>query len=331
MIVDTQVAIGIRDHLTQIARNKIDTTVPRLWWRDVAFEDFTTSSKEIYRFALQSAKLEPAGIHGRQTKFDDRTYLNTAVQNEYQKLGFEITEADINDEDSSKLSDAADFVADVTYDGLYVPQRLIANALIKNTKTYDGKAMFAVDHFTNGKNAKNGQFSNLIGNKPIDESVTEEVARKNFLSVISTVLSNYRDPSGKPRELSVKTILVPGTLFPRACTVTGASFGPSGTGTLDLKPLAMNLGLGKPVMAPELNAINGGSDTTWYVVCEFNSLNAPFVFSNREPFSLRTNSGDTDTELARISSIEYIYSGRVGLLNLHPFLIIKVLAGAIPT
>lgn len=339
MFVSPAITSTVRDRLINIGIDTRNQAQQRLWWREVAAEEFTQSETEIFAFAIQSAKLEDEGVSGASVSFDSREYLKHAVTNRYLRKAFALTDGELTDLDSNKIQAAADWVRDITNDGIYSPQRLLVNAIIRNQPTYDALSIFNAAHLVNGRNTVNGTYSNIITGVDISDAVLLDAAVKNYAKAISTITGTLKDPSGKPRNLTIRSVLAPSLLFPRLVQVLQGQFAPGGAtggggGTQDISPIAQNLGLGKPVLAPELGAAFGateggglpavaGSDTTYYIVCEFAGPHAPFVLSNREPFRMFENSMGNDAEMARLNQWEWLYSGRIAMMNLHPYLIFK--------
>ncbi len=330
MFVSPQIVSTVRDRILNIATDVLNQNRADMWWRDVAQEEFGQNETEIYTFAIQAAKLTNAGVKGQSVAFDSRQYLQNSVTHHYFREGFALTDGELTDLDSNRIQAAADWVRDITYDGIYNPQRLVANAIIAaSTTAYDTKTYFATDHFTNGKDSVAGTFGNLwVGTGyDISQGVSLDVAIKN-LSAARQKIKVLKDPSGKPRNLRIKAILAPAPLYPRLVQVVQAQYAPgasagSGGGTQDIAMLSSALGLGRPMEAVELGVDFGGSDTAYYMVCEYSGPHAPFVLSNREPFRLFENSMGSSAELARINQWEWVYSGRQNLMPMHPYLLHK--------
>jgi hypothetical protein len=338
MFVSPVITSTLRDRLINIGIDTRNSIMPNLWWREVAAEEMTQSETEIFTFAIQAARLEDEGVSGQSVSFDSREYLKHSVQNRYLRKALSLSDGDLSDLDSNGIRASADWVRDITNDGVYAPQRLLVAAMLgtaPNNTTYDNLPMFDLAHPVNGRNTVHGTYSNIIKDAAIGPAptVTLDKAVENYARVISTITGDLKDPSGKPRNLKIKSALFPPKLYPRGVQVLQGEFAPGGSsggggGTQDIKPIAENLGLGKPVMCPELGALFGGSDVDYYIVCEFAGPHAPFVLSNREPFRLFENSMGNDAEMARLNAWEWVYSGRLAMMNMHPYLIFKCTAAA---
>lgn len=333
MFVSPIITSTVRDRLFNIGIDTRNQAQQRLWWREVVHEEFTQSETEIFTFAIQAAKLEDEGVSGQSITFDSREYLKHSVTNRYLRKGFAMSDGELSDLDSNKIQAAGDWVRDITNDGIYSPQRLLVAAMLGNKKTYDGLPIFDLAHPVNGKNTVNGTYSNII--YEVDISGTLDVAVLNYARAISTITGTLKDTTGKPRNLQIRAALFPSLLYPRGVQILQGQFAPGGSsggggGTQDIQPIAQNLGLGKPVNCPELGSAYGGSDTDYYIVCDFAGPHAPFVLSNREPFRLFENSMGNDAEMARLNQWEWVYSGRCALMNMHPYLIFKCTADEAP-
>lgn len=328
MFVSPVITSTVRDRLINIGIDTRNQMQRRLWWRKVCHEAFTESETEIFTFAIEAAKLEDEGVSGQSVSFDSRAYLKTSVTNRYMRKGFSLTDGELTDLDSNRIQAAADWVRDITNDGTYAPQRLLSAAILGNKPSYDTLPIFDTDHPVNGRNTVNGVYSNIISAVPIGAAITMDLAIANYAKVISTITGTMKDPSGKPRELEVACALFPPALFPRGVQILQGQFAPGGSsggggGTQDIKPIAQNLGLGEPVLCPELGATFGGADDVYYIVCQFAGAHAPFVLSNREPFRLFENSMGNDAEMARLNQWEWVYSGRLAMMQMHPYLIFR--------
>jgi hypothetical protein len=93
------------------------------------------------------------------------------------------------------------------------------------------------------------------------------------------------------------------------------------------------LGMGQPVMCPELGLAMGGSDTTYYVAAKQaeTSLLGALTYIEREPFAVRYYTGDgggtgVDADLDRRQEYEWHCQGRNVSGVGHPYLLFRVLA-----
>jgi hypothetical protein len=126
---------------------------------------------------------------------------------------------------------------------------------------------------------------------------------------------------------------VPPALQARAQQLTNARFiaqaAASGGGSADVEYVVNNWGYGQPVVAPELgSAFTNGSDTSYYVVAEQLASDelGSLLYIEREPFSIVYNTGMTDAQLRRASTLQWTIKGRNVVGYGHPYLLFKVKA-----
>jgi hypothetical protein len=300
------------------------------WWQVCTYQSTSRSLKEIVYFSLESAKLH-RGYKGGFKDFDEIRYLNTAVENEYTQSGLELTEAELSDLDGNGVQSATKWIGEIGQLTAHHPQQMLSDAILSaSSLTYDNLTYFNAAHFTNGVDNKDGTYSNDLGPLPIDLSVTLDVAAVNLTKAIGQI-KQLKTPTGYPRKLRVKALIVPPLMYARAMQLIMGAFLPgaaaSGGGSADNKPLAATWGLGQPYSADELSSsFTGGSDTTYYLATEYVGEEAAFIYSNRQPFAVRYNSGMTDSELERADKLQWTCKGRNGLLPLHPYGLFRVKA-----
>jgi len=336
MFVSPVITSTVRDSIMSIATDTLNQNRAELWWREVAQEEMGRGLEDIYTFALQAAKLQDAGVRGQQVAYDTRQYLKHSVIHRHYNEAFALTNADLTDLDSNRIQAATDWVRDITQDGLYNPQRLLADGINRGaaasdtTMAYDGLQYFSTQHPVNGRDTVAGVYANrYVGTGyDISKTVSLDVAIAN-LSAARQKIKVLKDPSGKPRNLKVKAILAPSPLYPRLVQVIQAQYAPGssiggGGGTQDVSMLSQALGFGRPLEAVELgtdfDSVNG-SDTAYYILAEYSGPHAPFVLSNREPFHLFENSMGNDAWMAILNQWEWVYTGRQALMSMHPYLL----------
>lgn len=328
MLITPSFLFSLESNLRILQQNTYNELIANLWWKDVAKVIPSDKLEERVIFSLESAQIYEGGVQGGFKTFDAKRYITTSMLNTYYQSAFELTEQELEDTDSAGISAASDWMAEVTKLALYWPQKKLAAAILANPNTYDGLSLFNAAHLTNGRDNSQGTFSNLLTGLPIDESVTIDVARKNLNTAVATIRSNYLTPTGYPRNLEVLGLLVPGMLGPRAVQLTGARVIPvaatGGAGGIDNEPILSYLGMGKPIIAPELGSAFGGSDVNYYLLMKLTGEAGPFIWSNRRPFSVNMHDKMTDAELDAADKLQWFGKGRGGFLPLHPFGLVKV-------
>lgn len=329
MIIDPAFLGSLESNMRVLFDQKYSALNAEAWWRVCTYESTSRSLKEIVYFALEAAKLHRGGKGGFKN-FDEIRYLNTAVENEYTQSGLELTEAELSDLDGNGVQSATKWIGEIGELTAHHPQQMLADAILGNPPTYDNLTYFNAAHFTNGVDTLDGVYSNDLPLLPIDLSVSLDVAAVNLTKAIGQI-KQLKTPTGYPRKLRVKGLIVPPMMYARAVQLIAASFLPGaavgGGGTADNKPLAATWGLGQPYSADELSSsFTNGSDTTYYLATEWSGEESAFIYSNRQPFAVRYNSGMTDADLERADKLQWTCKGRNGLLPLHPYNLFRVKA-----
>jgi len=341
MIIDPAFLGSLESNMRVLFDQKYSSLNEEAWWRVCTYESTSRSLKEIVYFSLETAKLH-RGFKGGFKTFDEIRYLNTAVENEYTQSGLELTEAELSDLDGNGVQSATKWIGEIGQLTAHHPQQMLANAILANPLTYDGLSYFNAGHFTNGVDNVDGVYSNDFtgavtatnpGPLPIWNAagtLTLDTAALNLTKAIAAI-KQLKTPTGYPRKLRVKALIVPPSQYGRAVQLVMGAFLPgaavSGGGTADNKPLAASWGIGQPLAADELSSsFTGGSDTSYYLATEFVGEEGAFIYSNRQPFAVRYNSGMTDAELERADKLQWTCKGRNGLLPLHPYGLFRVQA-----
>lgn len=325
-----------------ISSNSYNALQKNLWWNKVAVPRPSESRMERINWLLSTAMIERpnASKGGGQAIFEDMVSLYTEFENENAISGLKLKKEDILDvvngiPGGAAMDFAAKWASDVGKVAAYWPQKCVAEAIRANPVTYDKKAFFATDHPQNPYDVGAGAFANDFtgaasgiypGAVPI-HGADLAVAQDNLAKAVAYVTS-IKQPNGQlPRNLTVRGILVPPALYTRAVQLTsayflsGASVGPS-----DTRALVAALGLGEPILAPELGSnYPGGSDTTYYIVAQEvtgDELGA-FAYVEREEFSVLTHDGVSDAELARSREFQWTIEGRNTVAPGHPYLLFR--------
>jgi hypothetical protein len=157
-----------------------------------------------------------------------------------------------------------------------------------------------------------------------------DTALNNLTAVIASIQSVKQADGVSPRNLIVKGIACGPKLYPRAVQLCNAKFiAQSTAGTGDVEAVVASMGLGQPILVPELAGFE--SDTTYFVIAEQigGGEIGPLVYVDRESFQVTYFGGATgDSELGRLNVIEAQSRGRCAVMPGHPFLIYKCKDGA---
>lgn len=320
------------------------------------------SRKEVIGFLLDSATIEDQG-KGGNVAYEDMSMVNYSVENLDAGKGLRIRKQQFEDLDGNGIAIGTKWVRNISAQAAYWKQKK-AMQLIKNAATsgsvigYDKKDFFVSStvigsaitnaHPFNPNAPALGGFANSFtgvasgaypGAVPIDatNAATVDAAFNNLTKALSYIAGSVLMPSGKdPRFLKATALVHPPALTARAQQLTNARYiaqaaGASGGGSGDVEAVIRNYGFGQPIEAPELSAAMGGSDTTYYLICEEiaagDQLGA-IVHQVREPFAIQFYSGSgsadgIDAILYRAQELEWLTHGRYAVAPGHPYLIFK--------
>jgi phage major head subunit gpT-like protein len=315
----------------------------QLWWKKVAKEMPSGAKKERINWLLDTAMIRRTG-RGGNVEFDDLVALTTEVENLNAAAGLKVKKEQFEDLDGNGIDLASNWSRSMGAYAAYWPQKCVAQAILANPVTYDGKNFFATDHPVNPylgsagatfQNVFTGAASGIYpGALPINSGsgATVEGAIANIAKAIAYVAA-IKMPNGEdPRFLRLAHLFVPPALTARATQITNAQYiaqaATSGGGSGDVAAVIRNFGLGQPVEVPELGSAFGGSDSTYYLGMEdilTNELGA-FCYVNRESFSVLYYGPQNDAQLARIREFQWTTEGRNVILPGHPYLLFRASA-----
>jgi phage major head subunit gpT-like protein len=318
-----------------ISSRAYDTmNAPDRRWYDLVMKSRPIGTrKERLIWLLDTASIvRPQASHGGGQQIFEEMMSHTVeyeVENALVK-GLRLKLEELEDKDANGLDQAAHWARQAGALFAYWPQLELSRKILANGNSYDGVAYFASNHPLNPFDTSAGTYSNLLSSKPIDSSVTVDVAVQNLASVIASI-AQVKTPNGQyVRNLRAKSLIVPPALASRAQQLCDAKFiaqaAASGGGSGDVSALISNFGFGQPVIAPELGtAASGGSDTSYYVVVEdaLNDEMGPWLYLEREAFAINYHGPMTDAQLATKREFQWTTEGRNVVAPGHPFLMFK--------
>jgi phage major head subunit gpT-like protein len=331
--------IDLETNMRLITNNEYQRLGSNVWWPKIAKKIETTTRKERLIWMLETARIQRTGRLGGNIEFEDLMSQTTEIEAENAAGGLKIKKEDLDDLDGKGLQVAAEWSRQIGAYAAYWPQKQVAKAILSNPVTYDGQAFFSTAHPVNPFNTNAGNFANVFtgaasgaypGALPIDTSVTLDVAVNNMSKAIAYA-ATLKMPNGEdPRMLKISALVVPPALAARAAQLTSAKYiaqpaTGGGAAPADVEAIVRNWGLGEPIVAPELGAAFGGSDTDYYLLMDEilgNSLGA-FTYIEREPFSVLYYGPQNDAQLARIREFQWMTEGRNSVGAGHPYLIFK--------
>lgn len=348
----------LEDRMRFLAEKAAAGLLDEMWWQQVARVVPSGSAKENMAWFIDTAVIEDEGLGGNVT-FRDMVMQTQQYENLYAGTGLKVRRSQFLDLDGNGVQMAAHWATEVGGESQYWPQASIAKIILAGSAStygtaYDGVAYFARSHYLNPANTGMGTYStDLTGSAasengialaypgacPIDESVSVEVALTNLTKVYKYMAGIKSSNGVRPRNLRPGKLLVPPALMPRATQLTNAKFiaqiaeSATSAGSGDVEALIASLGMGQPIMVPEIGLAMGGSDTTYYVAAKQaeTSLLGALTYIEREPFTVRYYTGDgggtgVDADLDRRQEYEWHCQGRNVAGYGHPYLMFKVRA-----
>lgn len=346
--------MDFESNMRVISVNEYARMLQNLWVNRVAKTLQSSGRKEVIGWLLDTATIEDQGLGGN-VAFEDMDMIEQEVVNLDSGKGLLIRKQQFEDLDGRGVQIGTKWAANIGAQMAYWPQKQISSLIKTGTAIgYDLKRMFVASttigtgatdaHPFNPNRPALGGFANDFtsavsgsypGAVPIDvtNAATVETALANLNRAISYVKSNIKMPNGvDPRFLKPTCLLHPPALTARAQQLTKAKFiaqsvnNTGGGGSGDVEAVIRNYGFGEPIEAPELSAANGGSDTTYYLICEeiaaADQLGAT-VYQVRENYSIVFHSAAEMSELARRQEHQWICHGRNAVAPGHPFMIFR--------
>ena len=333
--------MDLESNMRMIQENEYLRLSKDLWWNAVIPNTIKSGSRrEILTWVLNTAQLEGIG-KGGNISFDDMSIVETEFESNGAGKALKLRRQQFEDLDGNGVKLATEWVAQMSAQFAYWPQRILADAMktahTSTFQSYDNVPFFSASHPLNPVSSGGPTYSNLITNVPIDVSVSADTALANLQTVFSTI-AEIKMPNGSdPRRLRPRGIIANPRLFPRAVQLTSAKFlaqaASAGGGSGDVEALISSMAYGQPICADEFAGFE--SNTTYFVVAEqlASSQLGAMVYVDREPFGIRYYTGrgggtGVDAVLDRADELEWHGSGRNMLGPGHPYLLFKCKAGA---
>ena len=333
--LDTAIQMIVENTYTALSANT--------WWSQVADERPSVGRKQRVVHFIGDAGIKYIDAADAQVAFDRFAAVTQEYENKSAAGGLEISVNDMTDAEGYGYEQAQQWAAEIGSYGAYWPQQALAAAILANPTAYDGLPFFSASHLVHPSKAERGTFANDFtgaatstypGALPIDSSVTIETAINN-LAKLRAYIATVKNPSGVlPRGLRLVQLVVPPALETRAellcaaslIAMSGGSAG-AGAGSTDVSPITRTLSLGKPIVAPELSAAFGGSDSTYYAKVEaVGSVVGAWTYYNREPFQVISHNPSTSAELMRSRKFQWMVHGRNVIAPAHPFKMLRIQA-----
>ncbi|MCB9584560.1 MAG: Mu-like prophage major head subunit gpT family protein [Polyangiaceae bacterium] len=321
--VDHNIRILSEDSYLRLTQN--------MWWDQCAKVENSVSKVEQLVWMLTTARIERTGSIG-EVPFEDLVELTHSVEMEPAAAGLRLGKDELTDADGHGLKRAAKWATDIGRYMAYFPQAMISEAILggeASVKSFDGEFFFSETHPNNPFRSSAGTYSNLLdGGNALPINGNYNTAVDNFAAACAHVGSIMCADGKTPRNLKVKAVLVPPKLKTRADLITKGRFGPVGgvAATADLAPASFSDI--EVFSAAELSLAAGGDDTSYYLITDaiVDSDTAPFLYVEREAFTITNHDEFTDAEIRRSQAFEYIVRGRNAVTAAFPYGMIKVKA-----
>jgi hypothetical protein len=337
-----------------------------LWYPRVLRTRPMEGKSERLIWLLSTASIEqttPAdgGENGGNISFDELATIMTEYFPAEFKKGYKINKIKYLNFLRAGINPPARWASDIGIYGAYLPQRLLAIAMLQGGSTigYDGVSFFNTAHPVHPLIPGLGTFANDFtgaasggypGALPIDDTVPIDTALTNLSIGLSYISGAVPQPNGQgdPRNLEPLFMLHPPRMTGRVNQLLDANFIPqvaaSGAGSADVKAVWKKFRSADPIKVNEFDSHRSytvmgpagtpvtvtGDDKTYYIVAreaETSELGA-FVETKRLPFQLNTYSGESGSEgidavLGRSDDLEWHYKGWTSVNPGHPFTIFK--------
>ena len=321
-----------------ISNQNYQRLLQETWWPRVAKVLATKTRKERVHWLLDTAKITEQD--DGEARFEDLVMQTYEVEHKFAGTALQVNRTEFEDLDANGVDQASAWARQVSMQAAYWPQKILAKAILANPVTYDSLAFFHGAHPVNPFDADAGTYANDFtgsasgtypGALPIGAGTSTADAITNLYKA-RTYIGNLKCANGEdPRNLQVNAIIAPRALEERVTEITSAELvvrdAPNGTGGGAANAAAMirKLGLGEPIIAPELGAEFGGSDTTYYLLCSeitSDDLGA-WAYLDREPFQVRYYGLLDDAQLGRMNQLQWHMTGRNAIAPGHPFMMFR--------
>lgn len=296
------------DNLTKVFNDEFSAALSRASFQAYMAERTGLGMSEKLEWLASTLTIDE--LPNGQMVYADLTSIGHEIKHTDFGKGFKVSRNEFRFDKFEKAKEAAAQLGSLA---AYHPQG-IAEKLLKeghSKKCYDGQNFFAAAHPVNGKNNKNGTFSNYNASGVALTDV-------NFAARVAAVESRVM-PNGISRNIQVTHLLVPPALRKTAFEITKAKFLGQATGGTNDNVLS-NYGV-EPVVVPGLAASAGGSDTTWYLIGSHGGeMGKPLIYSRAIDFGLNSYDGTTQAELNRMNEVEWQIRGFLAGAYGHPYL-----------
>lgn len=319
---------GVDTNLKTIISSTWARRLKDIWWNRIARTRSSSTKIEYVQWLLETAQIHDLGNGGRNV-YGDMMGANWSIENEDKGNSLVLTINEIMDalgstgSTGSKLEYAANWAKQIGNAGVVWPQEQTASLMKSATALcYDGHPFFYEAHEVNHVTGGGGTFANELHGVPFTPTNYADVC-----AYIATIVA----PDGKPRK--VKPRIVAGgedlrlpfaSVFGTESIVTTDPLNPNGTASAS--NLVKTLYETEPYIATADLSMTGNDRGTWWLGAELleDDELSGIIYQEREAFTLRGLTMETDAELMRRRVFEWQFYGRNAISHGHPFLLFRM-------
>ncbi len=327
-----------------VANEEYQRLTSNIWYNAVAKHTPMTGKSIRFQWLMDTSGIQYVDALGGTQEFEELMMNTWEFSVKAASAGLVLDKYQFEDANGGGIDAAASWARQQAQYAAYWPQKQVAIAINQGGTNlcYDGLSYFNTAHPVNPFNTALGTYANVLtgssagaypGACPIDlaNAATDDVALENLFKAVNYINGGLTMPDGAtPRFLRAAAVVVPTALTRRITTLLDSKFiakaASSGGGSADVEAVISKMGLGQPIIAPELGSLFGGSDTDYYIAAETITSDplGGIIWGDREPFSIVYNTGMTDAELQRANKLQWTNKGRNTTSYGHPFLLFKV-------
>lgn len=300
-----------------VVTNAWKRTIANLWYPRLMNVTAVGGAKQYIEWMLESARIQPTGPRGASMTYDPLVAISQQLRHDHFGNGLELYRSEIEDDQIARAPKWAD---DTGSAQAYWPQRGLVQMMQAGTSAtlngrsnlaYDGKTFFATDHPMNPFDDSQAEYSNShIGTSFTAENLARVVA------YMRTIRHSGDAPMGPQ---PILTVFPPNFQFRVGQILDAASFTDvlNGSVAAASNTFKTSYQFEPPIIADEL----ANEPTVWYcgIPAMADAFDSPFVYVEREPFSINTYAPIDQAALSRIQVFRWENRGRNGFAYGHPY------------
>lgn len=262
----------------------------------IASRQTSTSKKNIYPIAIDAATIRE-WTEGERVR--NGLVLNgPTVTNQKWELTYSIRREDLDDDLSGAVAMALSRVRSGAGKYLRHPDKLVFSVVKDNSTSLDGLALFSASHKVNPADPGSATYSN---------TTTGALTLANVASARAAMME-LKSADGDVANEDPNVLLVPPALENTARKIAQADQLVYSATATDSPETNVWRGAFTVVVAPQLSAAHGGSDTAWYLIDATDTEDRPLIFQEREPVEIVSFFSPTDDNVFELD--EYVWGTR---------------------